>query len=113
MKKSGLPLSSTTTCNVSSDSIRPTNCCSSVMVSGSAKFIGGLLNVTRQYLVDTSVIVNWVNKAVIRGIPPFRGAAHRKHQVPSTFGRANEDDSRHPHLSSAGCHVLLGALRRW
>src|SRR3984957_3309967 len=67
------------------------------MVSGSAKFIGGLLNVTRQYPVDTSVIVNWLNKAVIRRIPPFHGAAHRKRQVPSTFGRGNEDDSHHPH----------------
>src|SRR5277367_3411332 len=100
MKKSGWALSSTTTCNVSSDSIRPTNSCSSVMVSGSAKFIGGLLNVTRQYPLDTSVIVNWVKKAVIRRIPPFRGAAHRKHQVPSTFGRDNEDDSHHPHCQA-------------
>src|SRR5271168_3885481 len=97
MKKSGWALSSTTTCNVSSDSIRPTNRCSSVMVSGSAKFIGGLLNVTRQYPVDTSVIVNWVNEAVIRRIPPFQGAAHRKPQVPSTLALDNEDDSRHPH----------------
>jgi hypothetical protein len=69
-------------------------------VSGSAKFIGGLLNVTRQYPVDTSVIVNWVNKAVIRRIPPFQGAAHRKRQVGSTFGRCNEDDSRHPHCQA-------------
>src|SRR5271167_3504782 len=81
MKKSGWALSSTTTCNVSSDSIRPTNCCSSVMVSGSARLIGGLLNVTRQYPVDTSVIVNWVNKAVIRRIPPFQGAGHRTRRV--------------------------------
>src|SRR5271163_1459335 len=122
MKKSGWALSSTTTCNVSSDSIRPTNCCSSVMVSGSAKFIGGLLNVTRQYPVDTSVIVNWVNKAVIRRIPPFQGAAHRNPQVPSTFGRDNEDDIHHPHCQervvmlcsarSAVVNQVAGAGRR-
>src|SRR6478672_12771072 len=70
------------------------------MVSGSAKFIGGLLNVTRQYPVDTSVIANWVNKAVIRRIPPFEGAAHRKHRLRSTFGRGDEDDSHHPHCQA-------------